>query len=100
MGGRIEFPTYGRPAEVHDEWVVILGGNGTVGQFAIQVRRLPFSDSTTLMLTWLQIACLCGYKVLASCSITQVPVRVVRRPINEVCLPILSLSLGCPPMRS
>jgi NADPH:quinone reductase-like Zn-dependent oxidoreductase len=41
MGGRMEVPKYGTPAERRDEWVVILGGNGAVGKFAIQVRILP-----------------------------------------------------------
>ncbi|KAM7190134.1 hypothetical protein V8F20_009864 [Naviculisporaceae sp. PSN 640] len=33
-----------------DEWVVVMGGSGTVGQYAVQIARLA------------------GYKVLASCS--------------------------------
>jgi NADPH:quinone reductase-like Zn-dependent oxidoreductase len=40
----------GTKAPEKDEWIVILGGTGTVGQFAVQIARA------------------CGYKVLASCS--------------------------------
>ena len=41
-----------------DDWVVVLGGTGTVGQFAVQ------------------IATACGFKVLASCSPAKAEVSV------------------------
>ncbi|KAJ4297319.1 hypothetical protein N0V88_004237 [Collariella sp. IMI 366227] len=40
----------GTRAAENDEWIVVLGGSGTVGQFAVQIAHA------------------CGYKVLASCS--------------------------------
>ncbi|KAH7154304.1 chaperonin 10-like protein [Fusarium sp. MPI-SDFR-AT-0072] len=43
-------PDDGNKAQEKDEWIVILGGSGNVGQFAIQLSKV------------------CGYKVLASCS--------------------------------
>ncbi|KAF5550068.1 zinc-binding alcohol dehydrogenase domain-containing protein [Fusarium napiforme] len=49
-GAGLEVPTDGNKAEEKDEWIVILGGSGNVGQFAIQLGKV------------------CGYKVLASCS--------------------------------
>jgi NADPH:quinone reductase-like Zn-dependent oxidoreductase len=40
----------GTKALEKDEWIVVLGGTGTVGQFAVQIAHV------------------CGYKVLASCA--------------------------------
>jgi NADPH:quinone reductase-like Zn-dependent oxidoreductase len=34
-------PSPGTKAEEKDEWIVVLGGSGTVGQFAVQVRCSP-----------------------------------------------------------
>ncbi|KAF4340085.1 hypothetical protein FBEOM_5945 [Fusarium beomiforme] len=47
-GARVELPEDGNKAPDKDEWIVILGGSGNVGQFAL--------------------GNVCGYKVLASCS--------------------------------
>jgi NADPH:quinone reductase-like Zn-dependent oxidoreductase len=44
------FPEAGTTVAPNDEWVIILGGSGTVGHFAIEIARL------------------CGYKVAASSS--------------------------------
>ncbi|KAH6971113.1 chaperonin 10-like protein [Ilyonectria sp. MPI-CAGE-AT-0026] len=49
-GVGFEMPENEVNAPQKDEWIVILGGTGTVGQFAVQLARV------------------CGYKVLASCS--------------------------------
>ncbi|KAK4129163.1 GroES-like protein [Parathielavia appendiculata] len=49
-GMELKLSEDGTRAPEKDEWVVILGGTGTVGQFAVQIARA------------------CGYKVLASCS--------------------------------
>ncbi|KAF5990597.1 hypothetical protein FBULB1_75 [Fusarium bulbicola] len=49
-GARLELPGDGNRAQEKDEWIVVLGGSGNVGQFAIQLGKV------------------CGYKVLASCS--------------------------------
>ncbi|KAK2758618.1 hypothetical protein FQN54_003308 [Arachnomyces sp. PD_36] len=46
----IPFPSTSENAELKDEWVVVLGGSGSVGKFAIQLLKI------------------CGYKVAASCS--------------------------------
>lgn len=50
----------GTKAAEKDEWIVVLGGSGTVGQFAVQIARV------------------CGYKVLASCSPSKADVRTIR----------------------
>ncbi|KAF7554780.1 hypothetical protein G7Z17_g2678 [Cylindrodendrum hubeiense] len=47
-GAELELSEDGTKAPAKDEWIVVLGGTGSVGQFAI--------------------AHVCGYKVLASCS--------------------------------
>ncbi|KAF5570800.1 zinc-binding alcohol dehydrogenase domain-containing protein [Fusarium phyllophilum] len=49
-GTGLELPDDGNTAPEKDEWIVVLGGSGNVGQFAIQLGKV------------------CGYKVLASCS--------------------------------
>ncbi|KAM0208056.1 hypothetical protein ACHAQI_007338 [Fusarium lateritium] len=49
-GTDLELPEEGVKASGKVEWVVILGGSGSVGQYAVQIAKL------------------CGYKVLASCS--------------------------------
>ncbi|KAF4436708.1 hypothetical protein FACUT_6303 [Fusarium acutatum] len=49
-GAGLELPDDGNKAQEKDEWIVVLGGSGNVGQFAIQLGKV------------------CGYKVLASCS--------------------------------
>ncbi|KAF5624487.1 zinc-binding alcohol dehydrogenase domain protein [Fusarium sp. NRRL 52700] len=49
-GAGLELPEDGNRAQEKDEWIVVLGGTGNVGQFAIQLGKA------------------CGYKVLASCS--------------------------------
>jgi NADPH:quinone reductase-like Zn-dependent oxidoreductase len=49
-GQNLELPSPGAKAEPKDSWFIVMGGSGTVGQFGTQ------------------IASLCGYKVLASCS--------------------------------
>ncbi|KAH6989998.1 chaperonin 10-like protein [Ilyonectria destructans] len=49
-GAGLEMPEQGANVPQKDEWIVILGGTGTVGQFAVQLAHI------------------CGYKVLASCS--------------------------------
>jgi NADPH:quinone reductase-like Zn-dependent oxidoreductase len=48
-GMGLELPPPGAKLSV-DEWIIILGGSGCIGQFAIQVAKV------------------CGYKVLATCS--------------------------------
>lgn len=48
----------GTKAAEKGEWIVVLGGSGTVGQFAVQIARA------------------CGYKVLASCSPSKADVRI------------------------
>ncbi len=50
-GTGLELPAAGSgPVEQRDEWIIVLGGSGAVGQYGIQIAKL------------------CGYKVLASCS--------------------------------
>ena len=56
-GQGLEIPAAGAKGEQKDEWLVVNGGSGTVGQF------------------FCQIASLCGYKVLASCSPSKNEVR-------------------------
>ncbi|KAJ2899998.1 oxidoreductase [Zalerion maritima] len=46
----LEVPSPGTSVEEKDEWIVVMGASGTVGQYAVQIARL------------------CGYKVLAGCS--------------------------------
>lgn len=36
-GAGLELPKENKKAPQKDEWMVILGGSGTVGQFAVQV---------------------------------------------------------------
>ncbi|KAF4958298.1 hypothetical protein FGADI_2464 [Fusarium gaditjirri] len=57
-GAGLELPGDGKKAQEKDEWIVVLGGSGNVGQFAIQLGKL------------------CGYKVLASCSPSKQSVAV------------------------
>lgn len=68
-------PKPGQEVNPKDEWIVVLGGSGTVGQYAIQVRQ---NASLYLLcsgkLIMIQLARLCGYKVAASCSTANVPV--------------------------
>ena len=57
--------------EVKDEWVVILGGAGSVGQYAVQVRDMPNNCSSLYCMfniEAVQLAKLSGYKVVATCS--------------------------------
>ncbi|KAK7429044.1 hypothetical protein QQZ08_004451 [Neonectria magnoliae] len=49
-GAELKLSEDGSKAPERDEWVVVLGGSGSVGQFAVQIAHV------------------CGYKVLASCS--------------------------------
>ena len=49
QGLKLELPSHGTPTP-KDEWVVILGGAGSVGQYSIQIAKAL------------------GYKVVASCS--------------------------------
>ncbi|SPQ18387.1 b4b43796-8b17-4402-b827-cc67fd36ed47 [Thermothielavioides terrestris] len=49
-GAGLKLSDDGTRAPEKDEWVVVFGGAGTVGQFAVQIAHA------------------CGYKVLASCS--------------------------------
>ncbi|KAI5457846.1 chaperonin 10-like protein [Mariannaea sp. PMI_226] len=49
-GLELKLPKAGTQASEKDEWIVVLGGTGNVGQFAVQLAKL------------------CGYKVLASGS--------------------------------
>jgi NAD(P)-dependent dehydrogenase (short-subunit alcohol dehydrogenase family) len=58
----------GTVASKKDEWVVVLGGTGTVGQFAVQ------------------IAAACGYKVLASGSPARSDVGSYPNPCQGECL--------------
>lgn len=53
----LELPQGGTKAPKKDEWIVVLGGSGTVGQYAVQIAHA------------------CGYKVLASCSPSKSSVR-------------------------
>ncbi|CAM1506003.1 Fc.00g116400.m01.CDS01 [Cosmosporella sp. VM-42] len=57
-GAGLKLPDKGVNAPGMDEWIVVLGGSGTVGQFAIQIAHL------------------CGYKVLASCSTSKRSIAV------------------------
>jgi len=50
VGAKVEMPKPGTKVPERDEWLIVLGGSGTVGHYAIQIGRL------------------CGYKVAASCS--------------------------------
>ena len=50
QGLKLEFPSLDTPTS-KDEWVVILGGAGSVGQYSVQIAKAL------------------GYKVVASCSI-------------------------------
>ncbi|CAH0005476.1 unnamed protein product [Clonostachys byssicola] len=63
VGGDVALPKPGQEVNPKDEWIVVLGGSGTVGQYAIQLARL------------------CGYKVAASCSTANVS-TVERRGAN------------------
>jgi hypothetical protein len=65
------------PKKVDDnsEWVVIIGAAGAVGSFAVQVCFL-FANLYRYDLTIVQIAHLCGYKVLAACSPSAIKVRI------------------------
>lgn len=49
-GAELKLSEDGTKAPEKDEWIVVLGGAGSVGQFAVQIAHV------------------CGYKVLASCS--------------------------------
>jgi NADPH:quinone reductase-like Zn-dependent oxidoreductase len=53
-----------------DEWVIVLGGSGSVGQFAVQVSQtVDYSVAQySIPANATQIAKRCGYKVLATCS--------------------------------
>ncbi|POR33762.1 Zinc-type alcohol dehydrogenase-like protein [Tolypocladium paradoxum] len=50
VGANGTLPEAGTKVPKRDEWLVVLGGSGTVGHFGIQIARA------------------CGYKVAASCS--------------------------------
>ncbi|KAG8422793.1 hypothetical protein J3459_010044 [Metarhizium acridum] len=50
VGAKVPLPAPGTKVPERDEWLIVLGGSGTVGHYAIQIARL------------------CGYKVAASCS--------------------------------
>ncbi|KUJ17782.1 GroES-like protein [Mollisia scopiformis] len=50
-----------------NEWIIVLGGAGSVGQYAVQDSGNSCSFYE-MVLTASQAAKLCGYKVLASCS--------------------------------
>ncbi|UNI18618.1 hypothetical protein JDV02_004873 [Purpureocillium takamizusanense] len=50
VGGKVALPAAQATVPERDEWIVVLGGSGTVGHFGIQIARA------------------CGYKVAASCS--------------------------------
>ncbi|KAK1760277.1 chaperonin 10-like protein [Echria macrotheca] len=49
-GQHLTLPTPGNKAEEKDSWIIVMGGSGSVGRYCCQ------------------LASLCGYKVLASCS--------------------------------
>ncbi|VUC23793.1 unnamed protein product [Clonostachys rosea] len=63
VGGDVALSKPGQEVTPKDEWIVVLGGSGTVGQYAIQLARL------------------CGYKAAASCSPTNAS-TVERRGAN------------------
>lgn len=44
-GLKLQIPDPKALPEVKDEWIVILGGAGSVGQYAVQVREGPQSTS-------------------------------------------------------
>lgn len=49
VGGKKPLPHHGTKIAEHDEWIVVLGGSGTVGQYAIQVwTREPIRSKTML----------------------------------------------------
>ncbi|KAL1850974.1 hypothetical protein VTK73DRAFT_9568 [Phialemonium thermophilum] len=52
-GTGLKLPKAGSKSPEKDEWIVVLGGSGTVGQFAVQIAHQ------------------CGYKVLASSSLSK-----------------------------
>ncbi len=62
-----------------DEWIIILGGSGSVGQFAVQVSpatNLPYIETELEIANGVQIAKRCGYKVLTTCSPANEAVRL------------------------
>lgn len=77
------------PKEVDDnsEWVVIIGSAGAVGSFAVQVYLLS-ANLYGFELIIVQIAHLCGYKVLAACSPSAIKVDfsslIQLNPANEI----------------
>jgi NADPH-dependent curcumin reductase CurA len=62
----------------NSEWVVIIGSAGAVGSFAVQVYLL-FANLYGFDLMIVQIAHLCGYKVLAACSPSAIKVNISSR---------------------
>jgi len=44
-GLKLQMPKPGTKAEEKDEWIIVLGASGTVGQFAIQVSRVAKAAS-------------------------------------------------------
>ncbi|KAJ4179468.1 hypothetical protein NW767_014601 [Fusarium falciforme] len=58
-GAELKLPEDSVKAPEKDEWFVVLGGTGTVGQLAVQIAHA------------------CGYKVLASCSPSKKAVAIV-----------------------
>lgn len=61
----LTLPEDGTNVPQKDEWIVVLGGTGTVGQFAVQIAHV------------------CGYKVLASCSPSKSAVSHSTKPCLE-----------------
>lgn len=84
-GFKIKLPEAKALPEVKDEWVVILGGAGSVGQYAVQVsssqadqRYLVVSHDDSII----QLAKLSGYKVVATCSAKTASVSCLPRPLR------------------
>jgi NADPH:quinone reductase-like Zn-dependent oxidoreductase len=43
VGGKKPLPHHGTKIAEHDEWIVVLGGSGSVGHYAVQVwHRTPY----------------------------------------------------------
>lgn len=70
-GLRIKVPDPKALPETKDEWILILGGAGSVGQYAVQVRITSFGNNEfncVFIAEVSQLAKLSGYKVVATSS--------------------------------
>ena len=78
-GLEIKIPDPKALPEVKNEWVFILGGAGSVGQYAVQVCGMPVAMYSYICTAKAkinsQLAKISGYKVVATCSAKTVSVR-------------------------